>query len=158
MTITIMQWVANNPQSMAVLAAGVDARLRWCALDGVSGDDVVMDVITRYHDAVLTGADDAHNLSIMRVYCYRRLVDVMRRDRLASYGVDDYAISDAIDATGRLGDILHALPKSHMQVLTMYYIEGWSLVEIAGRLGVSYASVRGLYARALVRAKKEACK
>lgn len=154
---TIMQWVANNPQSMTTLAASIDARLHGCAVGGVSGDDVVMDVITSRHDAVLSGADDAHNLAILRVYCYRRLVDVIRADRSAGSSALDMVatIDTAIDALGGLGDTLQRLPASYLQVLILHCIDGWSLVDVAGLVGVSYAVVRGRYARALKRAQRE---
>lgn len=154
---TIMKWVADNPASMATLAASIDARLHGCAIGGVSGDDVVMDVITRDPDAVLAGADDAHNLAIMRVYCYRRMVDVIRADRSAgSSALDMVATLDtAIDALGGLGDTLTRLPASYLQVLILHCVDGWSLVDVAGLVGASYAVVRGRYARAIKRAKRE---
>jgi len=157
---TVMAFMAGRPDLLARLAGRLDASMAGCAIDGVSGDDIVQDVCVLRGDYILTGASDAHNYNIVQRLAFSRLVDIRRRGRSAGadalelMAVYDAGMNAVIDSLGGLADLLVSLPVKYKQVLLLHVVEGYGLREVGALMGLSYSAVRTVYRRAVVASRR----
>lgn len=155
----VNDFIVQYPQALADCARYVDGLMNGCAIGGVSGDDVVMDVMLSHGNHELTGSDTAHNFGIIRWLCRRRFLEVVRADRFggADADVDNIpAAGDGVDGLrhwGALAELLKDAPATQLQILIMY-CDGLALVDCARVLGVPFGVVRGRFRRAVLRLRK----
>jgi hypothetical protein len=154
----VNDFIVQYPHTLADCARYIDGLMDGCAIGGVSGDDVVMDVMLSHGDHELTGSDTAHNFGIVRWLCRRRFLEVVRADRFGG-AVDDntpaagVSVSDGLRHWGALADLLKDAPATQLQILIMY-CDGLALVDCARVLGVPFGVVRGRFRRAVLRLRK----
>jgi len=71
-------------------------------------------------------------------------------------GEDDYS-PEAVFGRNGLKKVLDTLSEDQRETLRLYFFEGWTLVEISGKLGQPLGNVRHHYYRALDKLRKQMC-
>jgi RNA polymerase sigma factor (sigma-70 family) len=156
---TPLQWYVNYPEQLARLVRSLDFRMGGIALDGVSAEDVVHDVLAYRGDYPLTG--NVYN-SMYRL-ALSRLRDVMRHRSCGVVKVeqlerDTVVVSESAEvvALRNVGEshllkLCGRLTNKQSQVIIMHYYLDMSYDDIALRLGCGVGSVKSLRNRAIER-------
>lgn len=158
----LMQWYTSNPEEVAKLIRAIDFRMNGVAIDGVSAEDIVHDVVVYRGDYPITSKSA---YSAVYGVALSRLRDVMRRKSVAMSHLADGSFSvqivspsaevEALElvASDAIGRLLSRLTTRQQQVMGMY-LQGLSLVAIAEQMGASVGTVKSLRNRAIAQLKK----
>ncbi|MGI9622778.1 MAG: RNA polymerase sigma factor [Acidimicrobiales bacterium] len=128
--------------------------------DHATAEDVTHDTFT----TAVRSVDDPSDINIgwLLKVANNRLIDVLRRQsryvgKLRLIGTDDLGDDHGDDVAERLRvqDALDRLSVEHRLVLTLHYLDGKTIPELADELGRSAKSVEGLVTRARSNLAKE---
>lgn len=120
--------------------------------DHVLAEDVTQDTFM----AAIRSTDDPSTINFgwLVTVARNRLFDLLRRQisyeeklRLVAGGLDGVSDSDVAERL-RIEDALDALPMHYRLVLTLHYLNGMTVAEIAGQLDKTHKSVEALITRA----------
>lgn len=156
---TPMQWYVDYPEQVARLVRSLDLRMGGVAIDGVSAEDVLHDVIVARGDYPLLG--NIYN-SMYRI-ALSRIRDVMRHRSCGVVKVELLEQSSVVVSESAELVALRNLGESHLlklcgrltakqsQVVMMHYYLDMTYEDISKRLGCGVGSVKSLRNRAIER-------
>lgn len=144
-------------------------RIHSLLLDRCGSRPLAEDITAQTYEAaarhVRAGRGAEVTIAWLTTVAKRRLVDhwrsEFRRDRMRRRVLTEMAPGGGVHAGGvheagihgddpddRVGVALDALPGRHRVALTLRYVDGWSVDELAEALGLSYQAAQSLLARA----------
>ena len=108
-------------------------------------EDVVQDVFIKYMHHLLPFSDEKHERAWLIRVTVNRCYDVLRykskRNHEALEDIEEIAATDQELNTG-IFQILDKLPAKNKTVMILYYLEGFSVEEIAVMLRISVSAVK----------------
>ena len=106
-------------------------------------EDVVQETFIKYYQKAPAFTDDEHEKAWLIRVAANRCKDLLRF-RLRHPQVDDEALAKITCETSDSGilEALLSLPEKYRLVLTLYYIEEYSVQEIAGIIGRTASAVK----------------
>ena len=144
---------ANALHRIAVLVRGFVRRRT--AAGGVDPEDIVQDTLRAVHLKRHTWRQDAPVLPWIYAIAHFKLVDAFRRrGRRIEVDIDTIAETAAEPEAERVSErdltrVLDSLPPGQRAVVSAISVDGGSISETAGRLGMSETAVRVALHRAL---------
>ena len=119
--------------------------------------DAIQEGIVKAFSKIHTLKSDAYAktwlIKILMNECY----SIMRKEKKL-ISLEDYTVDDLGAETEDYSDLYEAirhLPKEAGLAITLYYIEGYSVKEVADLMGTTESSVKNRLARARAKLKKE---
>ncbi len=111
--------------------------------------DAVHDVFVKYINTSPDFSDEEHEQAWLIRTTKNRCVDILRRRKIRSYiSLDD--VSETVSVEFKTGDCdisdtmtcISKLPEKYRAVITLHYLESFSIEEISSILGVSVSAVK----------------
>lgn len=145
--------VSNQPKQKEALASAYDKhsdmlfRLALAQL-GNSEDamDAVHDVFLRFFDTQPDFKDSEHECAWFIRATVNRCHDIQRHKKIRAHPsldeIGDVAANDDGEATKQLYRALSALPEKYSSVITLHYLEGFSVEEIASMLRITQSGIK----------------
>lgn len=145
--------MSNQPKQKEALASAYDKhsdmlfRLALAQL-GNSEDamDAVHDVFLRFFDTQPDFKDSEHECAWFIRATVNRCHDIQRHKKIRTHPsldeIGDVAVNDDGEATKQLYRALSALPEKYSSVITLHYLEGFSVEEIASMLRITQSGIK----------------